>query len=394
MIGSYKGFTVRNRPHNSGRTLGRLGERLQQWVETARADVVLPMKGITADGNVVPGLYSIQPTGVSTQPLIQAAETYLGSLTPEQRVAGTFSIDSEQWRLWSNVSPFMLRHGVLLEEMSDVQRELALKLVSEGLSQYGFEMARGVMKLNDFVGEVTGRWAEYGEWVYWLSIFGNPSPEQPWGWQVDGHHLNVNFFVLGDQIVMTPTFMGSEPVECDTGKHAGTRVFQTEEAQGLALMRALTPAQQSKATLGMEIPEETSNFHDNDQIPCQGVRYDELASEQQGLLLKMIETYVGYIRPGHADARLAQIKSCLPETHFAWAGGWDDTSPFYYRIYSPVILVEFEHKNGIAFDNDKPTRNHIHTVVRTPNGNDYGKDLLRQHYERFRHVNGGHVPRA
>jgi len=28
-----------------------------------------------------------------------------------------------------------------------------------------------------------------------------------------------------------------------------------------------------------------------------------------------------------------------------------------------------------------PTRQHIHTVVRTPNGNDYGKDLLRQHYK-------------
>jgi hypothetical protein len=28
---------------------------------------------------------------------------------------------------------------------------------------------------------------------------------------------------------------------------------------------------------------------------------------------------------------------------------------------------------------DRPTRDHIHTIVRTPNGNDYGKDLLRQH---------------
>jgi hypothetical protein len=46
-----------------------------------------------------------------------------------------------------------------------------------------------------------------------------------------------------------------------------------------------------------------------------------------------------------------------------------------------VILIEFDHQRGIAFDNDLPSRNHIHTVVRTPNGNDYGKDLLRQHYE-------------
>jgi hypothetical protein len=28
----------------------------------------------------------------------------------------------------------------------------------------------------------------------------------------------------------------------------------------------------------------------------------------------------------------------------------------------------------------------IHTVVRTPNGNDYGKDLLRQRHQRFDHT--------
>ncbi len=54
-------------------------------------------------------------------------------------------------------------------------------------------------------------------------------------------------------------------------------------------------------------------------------------------------------------------------------------------MHSPVILIEFDHQPGVALDNDTPSRNHIHTVVRTPNGNDYGKDLLRQHYERFDH---------
>ncbi len=34
---------------------------------------------------------------------------------------------------------------------------------------------------------------------------------------------------------------------------------------------------------------------------------------------------------------------------------------------------------------DVPTRQHIHVVVRTPNGNDYGKDLLRQHLEAHPH---------
>jgi len=54
-----------------------------------------------------------------------------------------------------------------------------------------------------------------------------------------------------------------------------------------------------------------------------------------------------------------------------------------------VILIEFDHQRGIASDSDAPSRHHIHTVIRTPNGNDYGRDLLRQHHEQWRHAQGG-----
>ncbi len=41
-----------------------------------------------------------------------------------------------------------------------------------------------------------------------------------------------------------------------------------------------------------------------------------------------------------------------------------------------------DHQRRVApFRSVEPSRDHIHTVIRTPNGNDYGKDLLRQHYE-------------
>jgi len=62
-------------------------------------------------------------------------------------------------------------------------------------------------------------------------------------------------------------------------------------------------------------------------------------------------------------------------------GGTDKDSVFYYRIQSPVILIEFDHQRPIGLARSSiPTRQHTHTVVRTPNGNDYGKNLLRQHY--------------
>ena len=61
---------------------------------------------------------------------------------------------------------------------------------------------------------------------------------------------------------------------------------------------------------------------------------------------------------------------------------------FFFRVHSPVIIIEFDHQGAIALPDarsDVPIREHIHTVVRTPNGNDYGKDLLRLHYEQYPH---------
>jgi hypothetical protein len=83
----------------------------------------------------------------------------------------------------------------------------------------------------------------------------------------------------------------------------------------------------------------------------------------------------------HAKAKMAEVKAHLDRTHIGWIGGFNEDSVFYYRVHSPVVLIEFDHQRGIALEDDEPTRNHIHTVMRTPNGNDYGKDLLRQHRE-------------
>jgi hypothetical protein len=193
--------------------------------------------------------------------------------------------------------------------------------------------------------------------------------------------------VLGDQLVLTPTFMGSEPVLARFGKYKGTRIFAGEEEQGFGLMCALSPEERRRATIGQDLPSEllTAAFNDNQRIDPAGIRYDDLSAEGRERLEALLATYTGRIRPGHAEIRWSEAKRYLTETHFAWIGAFGDMSPFYYRILSPVILVEFDHQSGIMYDNDTPSRDHIHTVVRTPNGNDYGKDLLRQHYARHDH---------
>jgi hypothetical protein len=387
-------FKVRPRPAASARAFpSPATEFLLRYRDEGERLLAQPFTGITTDGTPVPGLFSIEKTGVSTRPLREAAEAFLAALGPEQRAMASFPLESEAWRRWSNIHPWVMRHGVCLDALTGAQRAQALAVLRASLSAQGFATARGVMQLNEAIREITGRDEEYGEWLYWLSVMGTPSDDAPWGWQIDGHHLIVNCFVLGDQIVMTPMFMGSEPVAVDEGPWAGTRVFEAEERQGLALVHALDPAQRAKTVLGAELPGEvfTAAFRDNVALRYEGIRFGELSSAQQRLLLELLDTYVGRIRPGHATVKTAEVTRHLADTHFAWIGGVEAEGVFYYRIHSPVVLVEFDHQRGIALDNDAPSRRHIHTVIRTPNGNDYGRDLLRQHHARFDHRHGGHA---
>jgi uncharacterized protein DUF3500 len=360
---------------------------LKVMLDRAHAALAEPFRGIAEGNVVVPGFFLLERTGISLGTLFEAARSFLAALTPEQRKAACFAITDEAWRRWSNIHPWLMRHGVCLADLDGNQREHALALLREATSAAGYRSARDVMRLNEHVLEITGKPEEYGEWLYWISIFGTPSPDQPWGWQIDGHHLNVNCFVLGDQLVLTPSFMGSEPVLARSGKYAGTRVFATEEEQGFALMRSFSSDKRARATIGKDLPGEllTAAFCDNRRIEPTGIRYGEMSPESRERLEALLAIYTGQIRLRHSEIRYNEAKRHLNETHFAWIGPFDEVSPFYYRILSPVILIEFDHVSGIVYDNDTPSRDHIHTVVRTPNGNDYGKDLLRQHYAQHDH---------
>jgi len=380
------GLGLRKRPpFSERRPMDWLPDRLVAMREDALAAARQPFTGITADGHPLRGLFPLSATGISTESITGAAATYLASLRDDQRAVGQLAIDAAEWMTWSNISPFVMRHGLLLEDLSDGQRAAALALLEASLSATGYQAARDVMRLNYSIGELTGAWDEYGEFVYFLTIFGTPSSVDPWGWQLDGHHCNLNCFVLGDQLVLSPAFLGSEPVYAESGKYTATRVFELEERLGLQAMRALNETQRAVATLDSRFLGNAGHIQggaqrDNIQLPYSGVCYADLSSEQQSRLLDLIRVYTSRMRPGHEQVKLAEVVHHLPDTYFAWYGGIQDTSVFYYRVHSPVLLIEFDHQAGVAFDNDTPARSHIHTVVRTPNGNDYGKDLLRQHY--------------
>ncbi len=359
----------------------KVSRALQDLFAGWRVSLKESFKGITTNGTVMPGLFPLRATGVSVQPVIDAANTFLASLDNDQRAAVSFPIDSELWRQWSNIHRNLMRHGLCMAELSDVQRELAYGLLRAGVGARAYETARNAMRLNEHLAELTGLPEEFGELFYWLTIFGEPSADAPWGWQMDGHHCNINCFVLGDQMVLSPMLLGSEPVTAESGIYKGTTVLREEEAQGWAFMDALTPEQRAKAVIGNDLPFDgyASGFKDNVVIPDIGLKTADMSAAQRELLVDLIALYTDRLPPAHAAPRLAEVKSHLDATIFAWIGKFDPVSPFYYRIYNPVIFIEFYHQPGVALPNTGYNRRHAHALVRTPNGNDYGRALLRQY---------------
>jgi Protein of unknown function (DUF3500) len=295
MAGESAGFGLRERPPTPAVRPFDLPPRMMPMLDRAKTGLAEPFRGIITNGELVPGLFTIDKTGVSVAPLLEAARSFLAALNAEQRKAATFMIGDEAWRKWSNIHPWLMRHGVCMADLDGNQREAALALLRATMSAAGYQSARDVMRLNEHALEITGKPEEYSEWFYWVSVFGTPSPAEPWGWQIDGHHLNLNCFVLGDQLVLTPNFMGSEPVLARFGKYKGTRVFAAEEEHGYALMRTLSSEERRRATISKNFPSElfAAAFNDNRRIDPAGIRDDELPAEGRERSLRPMSAAFG-----------------------------------------------------------------------------------------------------
>ena len=367
--------------------------RKRDFAEQQIQALAQPYTGIRVPTGMVPGLFPIRATGISTKPIVDAAAGFLASLTLAQRLRTQFAVDDPEWRHWSNVdNGIYARQGVSLHDMTAAQRRAANGILRASLSARGLANSAAIMKTDQTLREINRDSLSYGEDLYFFTIMGTPSSTDPWGWQIDGHHLVINYFVLGDQVVMTPMFMGGEPAVTTTGKYKGNRIMQEEQDRGIGFYRTLSPMQSEEATLTREKRANDIKLQadrDNAVLAYEGVSASALSTTQQSALLDLVALYVGNMREDQARVKMADVRAHVAETHFAWVGGATDSSVFYYRIHSPVVLIEFDHQRPVGTrtinDPSKPTRAHIHVMVRTPNGNDYGKDLLAQHLARAKH---------
>ncbi|MFJ3664918.1 DUF3500 domain-containing protein [Streptomyces sp. NPDC090106] len=344
--------------------------------------------GLTTDGNRIDDLFTVHSTGVATAPVIAAADAFLAGLTDDQKTSTQFTVHSTEWRLWSNVDSYE-RQGVSLADLTDTQKDLGTALLKAALSADGLETTEKIRRINQAAGEAIGNTNSFNEDAYYWTVMGTPSATEPWGFQFDGHHLVVNYFVLGDQVVMSPCFWGSEPTSMEIDGETVT-VCHEEVLASLAFINSLDAAQQAVAVESATKSNESMKagaFSDNTVQEYTGLRGNKLTGAQKKKLLGIVEAFVGRAKADAAKVRMAEVARHLSDTYVTWSGGTGDDDAFYVRVHSPVVWVEVDCQApgplaGAygATQGDGATQKHVHSVIRTPNGNDYGRELLRQHY--------------
>ncbi|KAL2255835.1 hypothetical protein VTK26DRAFT_2633 [Humicola hyalothermophila] len=349
-----------------------------------------PFKGITNDGRVRPGLFTLQDEGMPIDAIVGAANALLGKLTPNQTAAVSYHIDSPEWRSWSNPEFLLSDKGIRLDELTPDVRDSVLAVLEATLSPEGYAKALAAMRINGFLGELVGAPRVCNEFSYNFVLFGTPSSTSPWGFSFYGHHLCLNVFLYRTQAVISPWFTGAEPNLIDAGPYAGTRILHEEERLGLRLMQSL-PADQRAAAQVYKLLRDPAMPHgrwnhddqrhlcgayrDNRVVPYEGIPVSGMPGPQRALVRDILARYLLYLPARARELRLRQAEAWFHETYFCWIGGFGDDDAFYYRIQSPVVIVEFDHHSGVFLTNKEPAKFHIHTLLRTPNGGDYGMAL-------------------
>ena len=209
----------------------------------------------------------------------------------------------------------------------------------------------------------------FGRDEYYIALFGSPSPTTPWMLQFGGHHLAINVTVVGQSSVMTPSLPAAQPATFTLNGQT-IRPLGDEHDKSYALINSMNQAQQKQAILGYDVRDLVLGpGNDGKVIQPEGILASQLTDRQQTMLLDLAHEWVGILNEQAADAKMAEIKSNLARTYFAWSGSTTDDGLGYFRIQGPTVLIEFSPQQG--------DREHIHTIYRDPT-NDYGARLIKQ----------------
>ncbi|HET7517215.1 MAG TPA: DUF3500 domain-containing protein [Actinomycetes bacterium] len=307
-----------------------------------------------------------------------AAADWLASLGPAERAEACFGFPADEERTRWYYTPTE-RGGLPLAEKGPVSQRLAHRLVASGLSEGGYNTAATVMGLENVLDAREGWRRDYdGRTVphrgrdpqlYFISVFGDPGAGS-WGWRVGGHHVALNYTLLGDgQVSASPLFLGANPASSPLVGPGRLRPLATEEDLARALLDTLAPDQRAAATLSETAPGDIlqTNQPRIRPGPPEGLAGAGMLPQQRELLAGLVRQYLDRLPGLLADLQAGRVLGERLETvHFGWAGSAELGRPHYYRLQGPRLHIEY--------DNVQNGANHVHSVWRDPEG-DFGGDV-------------------
>ncbi len=327
----------------------------------------------------------IEQTSDVAEKMKISCERFLDTLGSDQLERVLFDFRDSERQRWHYVPGEMFeRKGLSLKDMNDKQRDAAFALLAMGLSRTGYEKARLIMEHESILGALEKSLGQSrlvrDPTLYFFNIFGEPSYKNPWGWRAEGHHLSLHFTIVNrESLSPYPLFMGANPAKVFHGPEKGLRILSQEEDLGRTLLKNLNADQKAKALISPEAPADiVTRAEPRVELGnALGLVAESMNADQRKQLVDLIHVYLKRLPDAVSRPELNLLKtSQINEIHFAWAGFEEPGKPHYYRLHSPTFLTEY--------DNTQNNANHIHTVWRHLH-NDFGRDLLKLHYENGHH---------
>lgn len=325
-----------------------------------------------------------------TARIVAASQALLAVLDDAGRAKVQFPFDGPQKTRWSNFpSPMFRREGLRLADVTPTQRAAVMTLLSVALSGDGYrkvtEIMRGdeVLRKAESAGGAGGRGGRgagglggpgrggapaFGENEYYLAFVGTPSATAPWMLQFGGHHLAINLTLAGSEATMAPSLPAAQPATY-TFEGQTIRPLGRENDKGFALINALDEKQRGQAILGYRVSDLVLGpGQDGRTIQPEGIRASALSAPQQAMLWDLVREWSGIMNDAFAEPRMAELRTHLNDTYFAWSGPTTNGSSAYFRIQGPTLVIEYAPQDSI---------DHIHTIYRDPT-NDYGVKFARR----------------
>jgi Protein of unknown function (DUF3500) len=286
---------------------------------------------------------------------VKRANAFLRSLNPAQKAIAHLDFKDSSRTKWSNLPmESVTRKGLWFHEMTDTQKMYVHALLRTVLSTEGYQKALFIIQYDEDIKQrLTAAKSpiahRYGQEKYWMSVFGEPGEQNIWGWKFEGHHLSLNFTYSPKGITCTPLFVGINPALTTTGAFAGRYIMQDENELGKQLFNALSPALQQKALQGSHPPNADPMAQTGKEAFLKekaGVSFKEMSKHQQDIVFEIVETWTKNLTPVLANEKLAAILKNKALFHFVWYGTSNVEALHYFRLYSPLFIVEMTNRDG------------------------------------------------